>query len=185
MKKCLDRDIPSEESANSSWYKPLSSALRAAAEEGHCSISRLLLDHGATVEEPVCQESPILSAIKSDEYEMFKLTLNKWTSIDEESFLKLWLTTALSEGRGEIARELFRRLEPRYITKEWKQNTLLPRVFSGGADTMSLLLNYDAFLDPENMSHIEKMFDAAKSGKIDILQLFLQAGFDVNWSKLP
>lgn len=111
--------------------------------------------------------------------------LNKWTSIDEESSLKLWLTTALSEGRSEIVRELFRRLEPWNITKEWKQNTLLPRAFSGGADMLNLMVNYDAFLDPENMSHIEKMFDAAKSGNFDILQLSLQAGFVVKWSKLP
>jgi hypothetical protein len=30
------------------------------------------------------------------------------------------------------------------------------------------------------MSHIYEMFDAARSGKFDILLLFLQAGFDLN-----
>lgn len=180
LKKCLNRGQTLEGSNKSIWTRTLNSALRLAAEQGHCSISKLLLDHGATVEDPVRHESPILSAIKSDQYEVFKLMLDKWTSTDEESLLKLWLTTALSKGRSEIARESFRRLEPWNVTKEWKQKTLLPQGFSGGADALNLLLNSDAFLDPENRSHITEMFDAAGSGKFDILHLFLQAGFDVN-----
>jgi ankyrin repeat protein len=179
VKRCLRKEVPLKVSELSSWTESLQSALQAAVEQGHYSISQLLLNCGAKVYDPDIKKSPMVTAIDSNQIEMVKLLLDKWTSTELRS-LKFWMSTALMNGRSEVARELLHRLKLLNVPKEWTQHFLVPSALSGGAKSVDLLLSDGAFLDPDSIEQIGMMFSAAEGGHFELLNIFLQAGFDVN-----
>lgn len=88
--------------------------------------------------------------------------------------------TALIMGKIEIAQELLQRLDQSQFGADMRNNGIIEIAVTGGVPGMHLLLEYGVKLDPSNLSHQRGMWQAARSGNVELLKILLDAGFDAN-----
>lgn len=165
-KRYVSRYINNPTRAELSLEEP---ALNAAARGGNIGIFRLFLDSGARIMD---DDTTILAAVEGGNVDIVKLLLDsRETVIDVGYIYDPWLCAAAQRGHLEVVKFLLDK-----GATGW--GAFSAPVLGGHRDTVNLLLQrghqINAFNDGSALS------SAAKRGDIQMVQLYLDGGADVN-----
>ncbi|KAJ5355429.1 uncharacterized protein N7496_012641 [Penicillium cataractarum] len=163
VERCLEKRTVSDRDF---WTTTVGMALQSSARDGDTKMSELLLNYGVDVNGPEGGlDTPLYYVVHSRRVrpnfiDMVKLLLDRGASMYNMGVTHSLFITALILGKVEIARELLRRLDQSQIDVDMRSTGLIQFAVAGGVPGLQLR--------------------AARSANVELLKIFLDAGFDAN-----
>ncbi len=156
-------------------------ALMEACMDGHLEVARLLIENGAQVNMPPDSfESPLTLAACGGHVELANLLIDHRADLEErndEGYTPLM--EAAREGHEEmVALLLFHDSDINAITEETQETALTLACCGGCYEVAKFLL--EAGADANLGSASTPLMEAAQEGHLELVQLLLKAGAQVN-----
>ncbi|RNA26208.1 ankyrin repeat domain-containing, partial [Brachionus plicatilis] len=156
-------------------------ALMEACMDGHIEVAKVLIEHGANVNMPADSfESPLTLAACGGHVELADLLIDNHADLEErndEGYTPLM--EAAREGHEEmVALLLFHDADINAITDETQETALTLACCGGCYEVAKFLL--EAGADPNLGNASTPLMEAAQEGHLELVQLLIKAGADVN-----
>lgn len=154
-------------------------ALHKAIESGHTAIMDLLLENGASVQEPADDYgTPLNVAATGGHMEIARLLLSKGADIDYvDGDHNTPLTLALIEGNLAMAELLLN--EGADYDLRVTEFDLSALDFAGSADAVRLLIKHGAAVNDVSQSGHTALHSAAQYTNMEPIQVLVEAGADL------
>ncbi|CAG7970980.1 unnamed protein product [Penicillium salamii] len=168
--------------------KKLTLWLELAAKEGHISLVKLLLDHGANPHglsslHPV-DAAPICAAAKGRNLEIVNMLLDLGAKPQTPVHHYCFLSSAINWGRdSETGFKIVQSLVERNLImlEETDVRQILVLAMEGGTEIFQLIQQHlGAAADLDDPFYTKPFFDALTNGNMPKIEAFLTAGFKLN-----
>ncbi|KAG6861364.1 hypothetical protein C0995_001097 [Termitomyces sp. Mi166 len=156
-------------------------ALHYAVKEGLTDIVELFLEHHANVNIE-CSESILLSAVKSNNFDMTKFIIGKGADVNvKASNEKTPLHVAVESGNLDIVKFLLDKGADIHSNKApYEDNPLYSAAKCGYFDIVKLLIDRGADIYAKSSDGRIPLHSAVEGGNLEIARLLLEKGADVH-----
>jgi ankyrin repeat protein len=157
--------------------------LTEAAEAGHESIVRSLLDRGADVEGSGTGLTPLVKAAKAGHESVVRLLLDRGADVEASNSFLTPLFEAIEAGHESVVRLLLDQgaaIAIDHFDEFYNSTPLIKAAKKGHEPIVRLLLDRKAAVDGIVNSCSTPLIEAAKAGHMPVVQLLLDRGAAVN-----